>query len=415
MSAGDAAPGLAAGRATGRAAGAGAAACAGAEAAGAATATAAGATAGAAAGAAAGTAAEAAAGAAARTAAGTAAEAAARTATGAAAGAAAGAGAAGAARSAAATPGGTGAAGPATDAQSARPAWARGWAVAAMVGSAACWGLATVLTKGALAVMPPFSLLVVQLSASVAFLWAAVAVTGQSARGAGRAALAGVLEPGLAYGAGVPGLMLTSAASASVIGAAEPMFIAALAWAAFGLRPSAPVAVAMLTGALGVALVTAMGAEAGERRLAGDLLVLLGTVFAAVYVLVSSRSVQAVAPLPLAAAQQSAGLGFAVVLAAGAMLAGLEPPPAAVTSAGVAPGALALAAASGVVQYALAFWLYLLGLRALPVATAAVFLALIPVFGVGGAMLFLGEGVAPAQGLGCALVIAAVLLAARRG
>lgn len=287
---------------------------------------------------------------------------------------------------------------------------ARGWAVAAMIASAACWGFATVLTKGALAAMPPFSLLVVQLSASVAFLWAAVAVTGQSARGTGRAALAGVLEPGLAYGAGVPGLMLTSAASASVIGAAEPMFIAALAWAAFGLRPSAPVAVAMLTGALGVALVTATGAEAGERRLAGDLLVLLGTLFAAVYVLVSSRSVQGIAPLPLAAAQQSAGLGFAVALAAAAMAARLEPPPAA-----VAPEALALAAASGVVQYALAFWFYLLGLRALPVATAGVFLALIPVFGVSGAMLFLGEAVAPAQGLGCALVIAAVLLAARRG
>ncbi|ANK72926.1 MULTISPECIES: EamA family transporter [Ensifer] len=46
-------------------------------------------------------------------------------------------------------------------------------------------------------------------------------------------------------------------------------------------------------------------------------------------------------------------------------------------------GMLALALISGIVQYALAFWLYLIGLKRLPVSTAALFLTLTPVFGIG--------------------------------
>lgn len=65
-------------------------------------------------------------------------------------------------------------------------------------------------------------------------------------------------------------------------------------------------------------------------------------------------------------------------------------------------------------QYALAIWLYLLGMKTLPAGIASLFLALIPVFGVAGAMVFLGETLAPLQWGGCALVIGAVLLIARR-
>ena len=44
----------------------------------------------------------------------------------------------------------------------------------------------------------------------------------------------------------------------------------------------------------------------------------------------------------------------------------------------------------------------------LPAGTAAAILTLIPVFGVGGAMVFLGEELALLQWLGCAIVIAAM-------
>jgi drug/metabolite transporter (DMT)-like permease len=141
----------------------------------------------------------------------------------------------------------------------------------------------------------------------------------------------------------------------------------------------------------------------------GDALVLLGTLFAALYVVLSSRTVLHVAPLPLAALQQGAGLAAALVLLAGVVLVQGGPvlPPVGGTT-------LAMAALSGVVQYALPFWFYLIGIRGLPVAVAGLFLTLIPVFGVGGAVLFLGEGFAPLQAVGAILTIGALVAVVRR-
>lgn len=60
---------------------------------------------------------------------------------------------------------------------------------------------------------------------------------------------------------------------------------------------------------------------------AGDLLVLAGTLFAAFYVVASSRPVGEFAPLPLAALQQTVGPGFALLLPAVTLLLGWERPP----------------------------------------------------------------------------------------
>lgn len=279
-------------------------------------------------------------------------------------------------------------------------------AALAMTGSAACWGLATVMTKGVLADIPPFATLSLQLGASVAFLWAAALCAGQPPRldrRAARAAAAGALEPGLAYGVGVPGLALTSAASASVIGAAEPAVIVLLAWLLHRERVPPTLALAIAGAVAGALMVTLDGAADAPRRVLGDAMILAGVVFAALYVLVASKAVSAIRPLPLAALQQSVGLVCALAMLGVARATGLEPP------AALAAGPLALAAASGVVQYALAFWLYLIGLRALPVGAAGLFLALTPLFGLAGAALFLGERVSVAQAAGCLLIVAAVI------
>jgi drug/metabolite transporter (DMT)-like permease len=85
--------------------------------------------------------------------------------------------------------------------------------MAAMLGSAACWGGATVMTKGALAAFDPFFLLVIQLGASVCALWLGVALTVArfpAKRQIAVAGLTGVFEPGLAYAVGVPGLVILS-------------------------------------------------------------------------------------------------------------------------------------------------------------------------------------------------------------
>jgi drug/metabolite transporter (DMT)-like permease len=296
------------------------------------------------------------------------------------------------------------------------PAVGRGLAVAAMMGSAACWGGATVATKGALAVFPPLTLLLIQLGASVAALWGAVLLLRPRVGPPGRALRAGctgLLEPGLAYAVGVPGLALTTAGNASVVAALEPVFVVLLVWAAFGARPGALVSVAILVAVTGVCLVSLPGATGlGGGDVRGDALVLLGTAFAAAYVVASSRLVVDASPLVLTALQQSTGLVLAAVLAALALGTGLEARP-----ASLPPGALLLAVVSGLVQYALAFWLYLVGLRALPVAVAGLFLTLTPVFGVAGGVLVLGERLAALQLVGAALIVGAmaVVLSRRTG
>ena len=287
-------------------------------------------------------------------------------------------------------------------------------AVLFMVASAACWGLATVMSKAALDHAPPMTLLTVQLIASLAFLGAMILVTGQQVgldRGAARAALSGALEPGLAYALGIAGLTMTSAASASMIGSTEPIIVVALAFLLFRVRTGLGQLAAITVAMAGIALTSVSdGRDGGHAGLAGDGLIVLGTLFAALYVVVSSRLVTAIAPLPLAFLQQTVGLLVALLLLGLALLLGLERIERVPTAKG-----WALMVSSGVIQYALAFWFYLLALRRLSVGSAALFLALIPVFGIGGATVFLGESITGLQGLGCALIIGAILSTARSG
>lgn len=296
-----------------------------------------------------------------------------------------------------------------------RGAWRpKPWqAVLAMVLSAACWGLATVMTKGALSVVPPFLMLAIQLTASVAFLWLAIAVMRQKVHlngGSRKLVLSGVLEPGLSYSVGVPGLALTTAADASIIGATETALVTLFAWLMLRERLKLHVLALIAIAMAGLILVTATAAEGlGEGSVTGNLLILLGTVFAAVYAVSSRVLVANMAPLPLAATQQTAGFAFVLILLLIAWLFKLEHVPESIPLQSVV-----LALVSGVVQYALAFWFYLIGLQALGAGTAAAILTLVPVFGVGGAIAFLGEKLAPLQWLGCVIVIAAIAAMALR-
>lgn len=278
-----------------------------------------------------------------------------------------------------------------------------------MVASAALWGGSTVLTKGTLELVAPFTLLVLQLLASVAALALALALRGRLRlrAAAWRGGWIGLLEPGLAYGLGVPGILLTTAGAASLIAATEPAFVILVAWAALGQRPSARLSGAIVVAMAGVALVTLSDEGGGGRSLAGDGLVLAGTAAASLYVVLSSRLTGDVAPLALALAQHAWGLGLALVLWAAAVALGRDP-------AALPEGrALGLALLSGVLQYALPFWLYLRAVSVLPVGQAALVLTLSPVFGVAGGMMFLGESLAWSQAAGAVLILAAVAGVAR--
>ena len=281
--------------------------------------------------------------------------------------------------------------------------------VLAAILSAACWGSATVMSKGVLAHMPPMSLLAIQLTASITVLW--LAVLGlrfrvRFDRSTRRASLSGILEPGLAYTFGIIGLALTTASNAALIGAAEPLFILFLAWLVLKERLGVPVLLLAVVATLGLVLVVVpdVGGLAEQNSLIGDALILMGTFFAAVYVIATRRLVSTIAPLPLSALQQSVGLVWTLGVLAVALLAGL----ATLGLDGLSWPVLLLAAASGIVQYALAFCLYLFALQSLPANIAGFYLTLIPVFGIAAAFVFLGEALSGPQWIGAVLIIASV-------
>lgn len=76
-----------------------------------------------------------------------------------------------------------------------------------------------------------------------------------------------------------------------------------------------------------------------------------------------------------------------------------------VTIAGIEPRFWLLAITSGILHYALAFLLYLIALRTLPVSHAAFFIALVPIFGVGSAIVLIGEHPTIIQWVGAGLIL----------
>lgn len=272
------------------------------------------------------------------------------------------------------------------------------------------------MSKGALDHMPPMTLLALQLTASITVLWLAVLVLRLRVRLDGptrTASLSGLLEPGLAYTFGVIGLALTTASNAALIGAAEPIFILVLAWLMLGERFARSMWAPATCAAIGIVLVVMPDAAAvsGQGSLLGDLFVGLGALLAALYVIATRRLVVRMNPLTLSALQQSVGLLWAlgallVTLAFGMQQLGLE---------SVSREGLILAIVSGIVQYALAFWLYLFALQRLPANVAGFFLTLIPVFGMGAAFVFLGESLTVLQWFGAIAIVLSVATIARMG
>jgi drug/metabolite transporter (DMT)-like permease len=112
---------------------------------------------------------------------------------------------------------------------------------------------------------------------------------------------------------------------------------------------------------------------------------------------------------PVVIAQQAYAFAFALgVLAVVAILGGP-----------VLPGTVSMfgwlsAAVSGVLYYGAAYWYYLSALRHMPASSAAASFYLIPVFGLAGGMILLGERLAVTQWLGAGLVLGAVFLILRR-
>jgi probable blue pigment (indigoidine) exporter len=264
--------------------------------------------------------------------------------------------------------------------------------------------VATVISKRAVDEIPPLTLLPVQLAVSVAVLLLVTGLRRQPVRWSPqlrRLAALGVLNPGVAYALGLLGLAHITASLSVLLWAVEPLLIVLLARWLLHDRITRPAALAMACAVGGVLLVVAQGGAGGAAL--GVALTLAGVAACAVYTVICRRLLADDAALPVVMVQQASALIFAIGLFAVANVAGWAPGLGHVSGRGWVS-----AVASGASYYAVAFWLYLTGLRQVPASVAGVYLTLIPVFGVTAGHLLLSEHLAPRQWLGAGLVIVSV-------
>ncbi|MBD2249286.1 DMT family transporter [Nostoc sp. FACHB-888] len=287
----------------------------------------------------------------------------------------------------------------------------RSKAVLMMILSAICWGLGTVMSKMVLTYLPPLTVLVVQLAGSVTFLWAITLIQQPWKRVYWhqlapptllKLGFPGLLEPALSYSLGLTGLAMTTASNASLINATEPMMALGLAWVFLRERICFVLLILMGMAIGGVLLTVGVDVHLGVRLGIGDLLLVVGTFSGALYAVLSQAGVRIVNPVLLAAIQQSFGLIGVTLVWISFTQINVK------TLTAINPVILALIVVSGIIQYALGFWLYLQAIKTIRVSIAAQFLSLIPIFGVGGAYLFLGERLSLLQGLGMLLVVGAI-------
>jgi drug/metabolite transporter (DMT)-like permease len=277
-----------------------------------------------------------------------------------------------------------------------------------------CWGVGLTLAKLALSEISVTTLLIIQLLSSVLFLYTICFVKDRqlplSIRHLQQGA-AGIFEPALSYMAGTLGLALTTASNATLMGSTEVVLTVLFAALFLGEKLTFKkllLAIASFVGVFFILGTDTQGALASS--VVGDLLVLLGTVFAVVYVLMSKAKIAVVSPLELTASQQLVGL-ITTVVGFGAL--SIVVPSYEISAVGISPQFWLLAIVSGILQYAVAFLLYLTVLQSTPVSHAAFYIALIPVFGVASAILLIGEQPSLPQWVGAALIITSSYVANR--
>lgn len=274
--------------------------------------------------------------------------------------------------------------------------------------AAASWGMGTVASKRAVAEIPPFTLLTVQLAASLAVLVVVMRARGLSLRGSPQPlAWLGVLNPGIAYALGLAGLTYISASLSVLLWALEPLLILLLAGMLLREGVTARLVFLSLVAAVGMGLVVYEPASGGQWP--GVVLTLAGIGSCAVYTVIARRFVGASdSTAQVVLAQQAhalvlAAVGVAVLSWFGGAIGPLS----------VSPIGAVSAVGSGVLYYAAGYWLYLSALRRVPASRAAMSFYLIPVFGVTASVLVLGDRLDPRQWLGMAIVLLALRAIAR--
>ena len=140
----------------------------------------------------------------------------------------------------------------------------------------------------------------------------------------------------------------------------------------------------------------------------GNLLVLGGVLCCALYTVLVRALGVGLDPLLVVAMQQTFALCWVLLLWPIELRIG-QP----LSLAEVSRPLWLWAGASGIIYYALAFWCYVDALRQVPATLGGPFLNLIPIFGMVGAYMFLGERLGQLQWLGAGITLLSIFLILR--
>lgn len=277
-------------------------------------------------------------------------------------------------------------------------------AYAALCATVLFWGLSFTVTKVALQGFSPPAVAFLRFTlAALLLLPAALATNALRMPLVRHARVFGIaiLFPGCYFALETWALRLTSATSASLIAAAVPMAVLALA-SILGRRPPTAIqALGVASSLAGVGLL--VGVSAGPAN-AGDVLMAGAVGCAAAYMVAASR-LEGVSPLGLTAMQMLWGALFFLPFFAADTPSWSEIPGQSLA----AVVALSLFATVG------AFLAYNYALTKVSATTASMCINAVPLVGVAGAHLGLGESISAMQALGGAVILASVWATAPRG
>lgn len=282
-----------------------------------------------------------------------------------------------------------------------------------MVSAAALWGLSFVSTKVLLGSLAPVQIAFLRHLLASAATWIAVGVSRQplavSRCDLPRMAAAAIIGIPVYFYFENTGLLYLSASAASMITASTPAMTAVMESVVDRKRLPGLRWLGIAISAAGVALVARSGAShaaslgASTTAFAKGVGLILTSSFAwSLYTIVNRPLAHSYGVLTTNAYQISAATA---ILGIAALRGGI--PWRAIASDA---NTLLNLAYLGVLCSALAYGLYLYGLRSLGPTTASVFINLVPVFGVMGSTWLLGESTSPVQLVGGIVVILGILL-----
>ncbi|MFL6671286.1 MAG: DMT family transporter [Burkholderia ambifaria] len=210
------------------------------------------------------------------------------------------------------------------------------------------------------------------------------------------------------------GVQRTSAVAAGVITSTIPAIVALFAWLILREKPNGRALVSIALAIAGVVTInlanggasTHDAGAASSGSLTGNLLILGAVCCESIYVILSRRLTQTLAPIDICAYTHLFGLFLMLPLGATAMWQ--------FDYASVPAATWALVVWYGLSASIFSFWLWMKGIRHVPGSLAGVFSAVLPVAAAAYGIAFLGERPTLAHGIALACVVTGIVLASLR-